>query len=386
MNPALLAAILAAQSPNASTPAPQAAAPRADDVAALTALDGARRRLHEDVARSIVTVTTYVKVPEGVAHEGRWQAADESPFPGFAREHVASGILVSPDGTVLCCRTPLTLEGGSFAEKYDVETAMGERFEAELVASEPTINLGVLRIKAESGQSTFGSLVPARTARIDRLATGDAVFAVADPFGSSRTFAPGVVMAMPTVACYQADLTGSLIHGSMAVSRGAVGGALVNASGEVLGIIVPPPSLDPLARPAPLADVTYAMQVDTALGVAEALKVKRTNDSPWLGFSVLSAAELKAKLRDPAAFDAIAKPPVGIYVDDLYEPSPAARAGIARGDWVTEISGRPIAAIVDFQQSLYYFSGTSVPITLFRDGKTRTVTATIERRPPEANR
>ena len=370
----------------ASAPHPQGTTAPAGDVSLFTALDAARHRLHEDVSRSIVTVNAYIKVPEGVAYEGRWQVADESPFPGYAREHVSSGIFVNADGTVLCCRKPLTLEGGVFAERFEVESAQGERFEAELVASEPTINLGILRVKPASGTAGFGSLVPARIGKLDRLATGDTVFAIADPFGSARTFAPGVIMALPTAACYQADLTGSFIHGSMAVGAGSIGGALANPAGEVIGIIVPPPSLDPLARPAPLAEVTFAMQVDTAMGVAEALKQKRSNDSPWLGFSVLSAAELKARLRDDAAFAALAKPARGIYVDDLYDPSPASRAGVRRGDWVVEINGRPIAAVVDFQQALYYFSGTTVPVRLFRDGQDVTVTAMIERRPPEANR
>lgn len=370
----------------ASAPRPQGTTAPSGDVALFTALDAARHRLHEDVSRSIVTVNAYIKVPEGVAYEGRWQVADESPFPGYAREHVSSGIFVNADGTVLCCRKPLTLEGGVFAERFEVESAQGERFEAELVASEPTINLGILRVRPASGTEGLGSLVPARIGKLDRLATGDTVFAIADPFGSARTFAPGVIMALPTAACYQADLTGSFIHGSMAVGPGSIGGALVNPAGEVIGIIVPPPSLDPLARPAPLAEVTFAMQVDTALGVAEALKQKRSNDSPWLGFSVLSAAELKAHMRDDAAFAALAKPARGIYVDDLYDPSPASRAGIRRGDWVVEINGRPIAAVVDFQQALYYFSGTTVPVRIFRDGQDVTVTAMIERRPPEANR
>ncbi|MBU3682575.1 MAG: serine protease [Phycisphaerales bacterium] len=369
-----------------TAPHARGSAPRADDVALFTAMDAARHRLHEDVSRSIVTVNAYIKVPEGVAYEGRWQVADESPFPGYAREHVSSGIFVNADGTVLCCRKPLTLEGGVFAERFEVESAQGERFEAELVASEPTINLGILRVKPESGTPGFGSLVPARIGKLDRLATGDTVFAIADPFGSARTFAPGVIMALPTAACYQADLTGSFIHGSMAVGPGSIGGALANPAGEVIGIIVPPPSLDPLARPVPLPDVTYAMQVDTALGVAEALKQKRSNDSPWLGFSVLSASELKARMRDDAAFAALAKPARGIYVDDLYDPSPASRAGVKRGDWVVEINGRPIAAVVDFQQALYYFSGTTVPVKLFRDGQDVMVTSMIERRPPEANR
>ena len=370
----------------ASSAQPSIDTPQSQDLAALTAsIDAARRALQEKVTPSIVTVNTYIKVPDGVAYEGRWQVADESPFPGYAREHVASGILIDDKGTILCCRTPLTLEGGTFAEVYEIDTPTGAKFPCELVASEPTINLGILRVKLEPGQ-TLGDLVPAKIGRSDSVKIGDTVFAAADPFGSSRTFAQGAVMALPTASCYQADLTGSFIHSSVSIAPGSIGGALVNSAGEVIGLLVPPPSLDPLARPDPLPYVTYALQIDTALGVAEALVKKRTNDSPWVGFSVLSQSELKARMRDDAKFAALAKPAAGIFVDDLYEPSPAAKAGIRRGDFILEINGRKIASVVDFQQSLYYFSGASVPVKYFREGKESSAMVTIERRPPAANR
>jgi hypothetical protein len=182
---------------------------------------------------------------------------------------VSSGIVVGNGGTVICCRSPLVLENGGLAEQVDVETSTGVRVEAELLGSEPTINLAVLRLKPAAGQA-LGDLVPARIGKVDSLETGDSVFAVADPFGAARTFAPGVVMALPVAACYQADLTGSFIHGSMAISPESVGGALVNAAGEVLGMMVPPPSLQPSERLQPHAYVTYSIQIDTALGVAEA--------------------------------------------------------------------------------------------------------------------
>lgn len=347
--------------------------------------DRARRALQERITPSIVTVNTYIKVPEGVAFEGRWQVADESPFPGYAREKVASGILLDDKGTILCCRDPLTLEGGTFAEVYEIDTPTGARFECELVASEPTINLGILRVKLAEGQS-LGDLVPATIGRSESVELGDTVFAAADPFGSSRTFAQGTVMALPTASCYQADLTGSFIHSSMAIAPGAIGGALVNAKGEVVGILVPPPSVDPNAPKEPYAYATYALQIDTALGVGKALIEKRSNHSPWVGFSVLSQAELKARLRDDAKFDAMPKPATGIYIDDLYDPSPAAKAGLRRGDFLLEINGRRIASVVDFQQSLYYFSGATVPVRYFREGKELTAMVTIEKRPVDANR
>jgi S1-C subfamily serine protease len=376
-------AAAAAQAPAATaTPAapqaPTAAGPFGTANADLRAVNAA-------VRPSVVTVTAYEPVPEGVAYDGRWAIADESPYPGFARMNVSSGFVASADGTVLCCYTPLTFPNGSLVERVDVEAADGSRFDAELVAAEPTINLAVLRIKPIADGS-FGSLSPIVPGSVDDLEIGDAVFAVADPFGSSRTFAPGVIMALPTAACYQADLTGSFIHGSMAIAPGAVGGILVNGAGQTVGMLVPPPSTDAAARPEPQSHVTLAMQVQTALGVAEALKTKRSTESPWVGFSVLSAAELRRKMNDQAAFDALVKPANGLYIDDVYDPSPASAAGVKVGDWITTMNTTTIHGVVDFQQSLYYFAGAQVPARIFRDGKEMTITLRIEKRPAEANR
>lgn len=369
MHPILVASVLAA------------AAPSGPDAA-----EAARRALAARLRSSVVTVTSYVPFERTPENEGRWQVADESPHPNAIRHEVASGIVVGDQGTVLCCRTPLTMPGGGFATFFDIETAEGGRFDAELIASEPTINIAILRIKETAGMAWSESLRPIEIGDASTVEAGDAVYAVGDPFGSSRTFAPGVIMAVPTVACYQADLTGSFLHASVAVSPGAVGGALVDRDGKAIGLIVPPPSLDPDARPAPEPFVTYAMQIGTVLGVAEALETKRTNHSPWLGFSVRSLDELKTAMRDPAAFERLVKPPHGIVVDDLFEPSPAAKAGVRRGDFVLDIGGRKITGVLDFQQALYYFSGSAVPIRFFRDGEESVRMISIETRPPEANR
>ena len=379
---AFVAVVLPISWSGAAAPEDAAAPPFA---AVLGAADAARRELHASIEHSIVSITSYERVPEGAVLEGRWKVADESPHPGFARHLVASGIVLDDQGTILCCRTPLTLPDDTFVPLIDVETSAGARFDAELLASEPTINLALVRIKLEPGQS-LGEIRPARFGKASSVQIGDTVFAVGDPFGGSRTFAPGIVMALPTAACYQSDLTGSYVHCSMAIAPGAVGGALVDVRGEVVGLLVPPPSLDPRERPTPHAFDTFAMQIETALGVGEALRTKRSNDSPWLGFSVLSLDELRRKLRDEAAFTAIGKPEHGLYIDDVYDPSPASKAKIEPGDFVVAIGGRPIGSVVDFQQCLYHFSGTKVPIQIFRDGRARTVVIQIERRPPAANR
>ena len=371
--------------PAAATAAAAVAADdRADPTDLFAALAAANRALERKVRPSVVSVITYLKYPEDRARpEGEWEIEDEEVHPGHERAVVSSGF-VAADGTILCCRTPLNNPLGGFADIIEVESSEGNRYIAEVVGSEPTINIAVLRPKFASNQKG-ADLVPARIGKVEPLDTGEPVFAFGDPYGSSRTFAPGAVMAMPAAACYQADLTGSFIHASMAVDPGTVGGPLVNRMGEVVGLIVPPPSFDPLARPAPLPQVTYAMQIDTVLGVGEAIVKKRSNVSPWMGFSVLSKAELEGRIGS-ASFAALAKPEHGIAIDDVYTPSPATKAGVRKGDFLLSVNGVKILSVVDFQQSLYYFAGVQVPIEVFRDGEVKSLLIQIEQRPVEANR
>ena len=96
--------------------------------------------------------------------------------------------------------------------------------------------------------------------------------------------------------------------------------------------------------------------------------------------SVPSCAYIRPVLnpRPPSEF--------GLFIDDLFDPSPASKAGVQVGDFVVEINGIEIRSVVDFQQTLYYFSGVRVPVRFFRDGKEYLKLMTIERRPPEANR
>jgi S1-C subfamily serine protease len=128
------------------------------------------------------------------------------------------------------------------------------------------------------------------------------------------------------------------------------------------------------------------MPLETAFGVGEALMKKRTNESPWMGFSVLSREELEKRL-GATKYEAVVKPAHGIYIDDMYDAGPGAKAGVKSGDFLMSVSGAKVVSVVDFQQALYYnFGGTPVQIEVFRDGRVIPLMIRIETRPPEANR
>src|SRR5262249_48162624 len=75
-------------------------------------------------------------------------------------------------------------------------------------------------------------------------------------------------------------------------------------------------------------------------------------------------------------------PPTGVYIDDVFTPSPAAGAGVRPGDFLVALGGHQLFSVGDFQTWLYVLGiGTQAELDLLRDGKPMRVVAPIEARP-----
>src|SRR5262249_19141958 len=154
----------------------------------------------------------------------------------------------------------------------------------------------------------------------ERVQIGQWAIALGNPPGAARTFATGTIAGIPERTCYQEHLTSTLIQSSIAIEPEGFGGPLVDLQGRVVGVTVPTAAL-PTVRGMGMVGPVRALPINLAMNVYRALAVKESQTSPWLGISVL---DLSANLRrrvGPA-------PPAGIYIDDVFEPSPAAKAGI----------------------------------------------------------
>ena len=108
----------------------------------------------------------------------------------------------------------------------------------------------------------------------------------------------------------------------------------------------------------------------------DALRAKESRRSPWLGFSVLELTRENRTRRSPRT---------GIYIDGVFDPSPASRAGIRVGDVLTAIDDQRVLSVADFQKSLYLAGiGATVRLHVSRDGEALELPATIEERPEAA--
>ena len=323
---------------------------------------------------SVVGISVYQKGDAEEPGKGGWQqgAAEDALYPGFHRARSGTGFLVTGDGDVLTCLDALARSGSPAKQDViDVELTGNVHCRARVIGIEPTINLAVLRIIPP---------VPVRSVAIgdsDRVQVGDWAIALGDPPGAARTFAPGTIAARPERECYQEHRTSTLLQSSIAIELAGFGGPLVNIHGEVVGLTIPDPGT--------FADKTCttsrpvsALPINLAMTIYRALKVKESERSPWIGISVL---ELNARLRGrvPAA------PLTGIYIDDVFAPSPASRAGIRVGDILTKMDDHAIVGVPDFQTWLYLLGiDTKVTLEISRDGKIVRKVVTIEQRPESA--
>jgi serine protease DegQ len=231
---------------------------------------------------------------------------------------LGSGVIISPAGYVITNNH--LIEG---MDEIDVASSDGKKFRANVVGTDPETDLAVLKLDTENLPAiTLGNLTQVRV--------GDVVLAIGNPFGVGQTVTMGIVSALGRsglgITTYE-----NLIQTDAAINRGNSGGALVNASGELIGIItaILSPSGGSLG-------IGFAVPVSTARGVMEQIiatgKVTR-------GFIGVEARELTPDLVESMNLVSEA----GVQIAGLVPAGPAARAGAKVGDILLTIEGNPIA-------------------------------------------
>ena len=136
--------------------------------------------------------------------------------------------------------------------------------------------------------------------------------------------------------------------------------------------------------PEPAYGIAFALPSNLVLNLFNALKNAQSTRSPWLGFSVISMAELRKEL-GPDKFNAMARPRTGIMLENLFEPSPAVEADLQKGDFMVRFDGKLIHTPLEFQESLYLAGiGSEITLQMWRDGKTFEQKITILERPENA--
>lgn len=346
-----------------------------------------------DVARaaspSIVTVRSYVRngSPAAAAIAGEttgWMLAtpNQDHF-GYQQRSAGSGFVVDAAGEILTCLHSLVLPDGSLPDLVDIETHDAHRILVDVIGTEPTVNLAILRC-AVFPQGVDPVLQPLKFGDSDAMECGQLTFGLGDPAGPEKFFAMGTFITRPSRDCYQDTLSAFFLQTAMTVPPEVYGGPLLNARGEVIAVLAPVSSTPGVNATAPRYGIEYAMPSKIVEGLYRSIREVKTFRSPWLGFSVMSRAEIAA-VRGVEAFNALSKPKNGILIENVFRPSPAADAGILPGDFLVGFDTYKVNTPVDFQRYMYLSGvGKTVKLELFRAGEVVRVELAITARPPEA--
>jgi S1-C subfamily serine protease len=306
---------------------------------------------------------------------------DTDPFFGLPygerpRLGVGSGFVIDKAGHVV---TSLHVVEG--AETITVSFSNRDRVKARLVGADPATDLAVLQLDTPSR-----ALTPLILGDSDRLAVGDPVVAIGNPFGLDRTVTAGIVSALarPLTAPNGAELE-DMIQTDAALDEGSSGGPLIDSSGTVVGVATAVAGDEEGARPG----IGFAVPVNTVRTVVAQLLDDGRVARSTLG---LRAVELDEQLAELFALSVDR----GLLVQSLDPDGPAERAGVRAGathvvvagesyvlggDVLLSVDGRNVATLGEFRRALAeHRPGDSLRLVVVRDGERRELVAKLGRR------
>jgi S1-C subfamily serine protease len=249
-------------------------------------------------------------------------------------------------------------------DSVEVTLADGRQLDAEVVGVDSVTDLAVVRLRG------VRDLQAAPLGDSEALEVGDWAIAMGSPYGLERTVTLGIVSSLhrDINSLGFSDKRLDLIQTDAAINPGNSGGPLIDAAGQVIGI-------NTLVRSGPGAGLGFAIPINLAKRVADQLASGGQVVHPYLGLQLvpLTARRARENNRDP---DALLQLPErdGALVQRVLEESPAAEAGLRRGDLVVAVGERVIrdpAALL--QQVEGAAVGEPLPLTLIRGKRELTV-------------
>ncbi len=261
---------------------------------------------------------------------------------------IGSGFVVHENGYIVT-------NAHVVSQAHDVQVIFADRrkLPAEIVAVDPEHDLAVLKV------NTRRPLPHLKLGRSNDIMVGETVVAVGNPLGLQHTVTTGIVSALDRTLQFGHDTNyRGLIQTDAAINPGNSGGPLLNINGELIGI-------------------NTAIRGD-AQNVGFAIPVDRL----WELVPVMLDIERRERVRFGLQVGGAGRDVVAVRSD-----SPAAKAGLRRGDRVIEFNGKPLRDAIDYYvQLLSHKPGDEILLTVQRGGKTLAKTVALQAIPPPDGR
>jgi serine protease Do len=287
------------------------------------------------VARQAVPAVVFITVEKTL--ESRNPSALNNPFEGFGEDFLqrffgrrfseeqqprerqqgaGSGFIISKDGLIL---TNHHVVGE--ADRVMVKLNDGREFTAKTIGTDPPSDVAVIKIDAKD-------LPVLPLGDSDAMEVGDWVIAAGNPFGLTESITVGVVSAKGRSRLGIADFE-DFIQTDAAINPGNSGGPLINLQGEAIGV-----NTAIASRSGGYMGIGFAIPSNMVKAVKDQLVTSGKVVRGYLGVRI---QELTKALTQSLHIDTTE----GVLVADVSKGSPAAKAGLKRGDVILAFNGRP---------------------------------------------
>lgn len=280
-------------------------------------------------------------------------------FQQHVQRALGSGVIIDEAGHIVTNNHVI-----ANATTIRVQLADGRSGVAQVVGRDPDTDLALLSIKL--------TRLPVMTlGRSDQLQVGDEVLAIGNPLGLQQTVTHGIVSAIDRKQLGVATFE-NFIQTDAAINEGNSGGALVNASGELVGIntAVVAKNMDATG----VEGIGFAIPVNLARGVIREILDHGRVVRGWSGIVADDFSD------EQAAQYGLARG--GVVVTNLYANGPAAAAGLRAGDILLAIDGRELRRS---QEALAQLAsrkpGSTVKLRVQRGLKVQEVECRVVERP-----
>jgi serine protease Do len=310
----------------------------------------------QNVAAVLGPSVVNIKVTGGAGGQGQFQAE-------------GSGVIYRSDGHIITNNHVVTDEtSGEPVSGITVTLATGEQLDATIVGRDPLTDLAVIKVQP-SGD------LPAAQFVAGAPEVGEYAIAIGSPLGYENSVTLGIVSGVSRsiegVPGAEGVALSNLIQTDAPISPGNSGGALANASGEVIGINVaylPPGQTGAV-------NIGFAIPSPTATSVADQIIETGRVVHAYMGVGTQPITpELQQLYNLPRDS--------GLLIAEVAPNSPASDAGLQQGDIIVSVDGEEITDSANLASLIRDKKpGDQVELVIDRDGQEQTVTVTLEERP-----
>ncbi|MBD2150300.1 trypsin-like peptidase domain-containing protein [Pseudanabaena sp. FACHB-1277] len=274
------------------------------------------------------TVASNPQIPEAFLEDPMFRQFFGDQLRRMPRERVergtGSGFIINKDGDII---TNAHVVSG--ADKVTVILKDGRQIEGKVLGSDEMTDIAVIQAKADN-------LPTVSLGSSQNLQPGDWAIAIGNPLGLDNTVTSGIISAIGRKSGQiGVDKRVSFIQTDAAINPGNSGGPLLNQNGEVIGVNT--------AIIQGAQGLGFSIPIETAQRIAKQIIENGKVSRAYIGIQMITLdARVKSQVNQDPDFGIQVSEDKGVLVTRVVENSPAAKAGVKRGDVIAKFAGQDI--------------------------------------------